>query len=54
MEQNLTKKCKGCGRELEFWEWNTILSYQAGDVSRDEIGSQGADTYCEDCYSERT
>lgn len=54
MEQNLTRKCKGCGRELELWEWNSILSYQSGDTTRDEIGHQGADIYCDECYKERT
>jgi hypothetical protein len=54
MTRDLTKKCKNCGKELELWEWNSILSYQSGDVSRDEIGYQGADIYCDECYKERT
>lgn len=54
MEQNLIRKCKGCGRELELWEWNSILSYQSGNTALDEIGHQGADIYCDECYKERT
>ena len=54
MTKELIKKCKICGKELELWEWNSILSYHAGNISRDEIGSQGADIYCDDCYKKVT
>jgi hypothetical protein len=54
MNINLTKKCKLCGRELELGEWNSILNYQSGNISRDEIGYQGADIYCDECYKKVT
>jgi hypothetical protein len=54
MVRDVTRKCKECKKELEFWEWHSILTYRTGNTALDEVGWQGADVYCEECYKKVT
>ena len=49
---NIVRKCKDCGKELDFYEWNSILTYRKPmDTANDLIGWSGADVYCDECYN---
>lgn len=54
MSNVVVRKCKDCGRELEFWEWNSVSVFIPPTFDGlDLVSWSGSDVFCDSCYKSR-